>query len=100
VFILGPWRLLRSVNHSDDIHLIRLKVIDDPVGPFKDFTNLWKLGFGNDAAGFWEIADLLRASCQTVDNSLCALWRALSDVGFEGGLSLCRSSGPSFWESE
>jgi hypothetical protein len=47
----------------------------------KDFTNLWILGFGNDAAGLWESADLLRPSCQTVNNSLCILWRALSDVG-------------------
>ena len=74
---------MRSVKHSDDIHLIGLNVIHDPVGSLDDFTNLWKFGFGNDASGLWEVADLLRASCQTVNNSLCILWRALSDVGMK-----------------
>ncbi len=78
-------------------------MIHDPVGPLKNLTNLWTLGFGNDAAGLWEITDLLRTSCQAVNNTLCILSRALSDVGMqasEGGLSPCRSSGPSFRETE
>lgn len=63
---------------------------------------LWTLGFGNDAAGLWEIADLLRTSCQTVNNSVHTLasFVRCRHEGFEGGLSQCRSSGPSFREFE
>ena len=45
-------------------------MIHDPVGSLKNFTNLWTFGFGNDAAGLWKITDLLRTSCQAVNNSL------------------------------
>ncbi len=92
--MLGPWCLLRSVNHCDDIHLIRLDVIHDSVGSLKDFTNLWMLGFGNDAAGLWERADLLRTSCQAVNNSLCILRLVLSNVGMKTSKVAYRSIGP------
>ena len=59
-----------------------------------DFTNLRKLSFGNDAAGLWEIADLLKTSCQTVNNSLCIIWRALSDIGMKASKLASRSVGP------
>ena len=92
--MLGPWCLLRSVNHCDDIHLIGLDVIHDPVGPLKNLTNLWTLSFGNDAAGLWEITNLLRTSCQAVNNTLCILRRALSDVGMKASKVAYRRIGP------
>lgn len=92
--ILGPWCLLRSMNHCDDIHLIRLDVIHDPVGPLKNLTNLRTLGFGNDASGLWEITDLLRTSCQAINNTLCIFRRALSDVGMKASKVADRRVGP------
>lgn len=72
------------MNHGDDIHLIWLQVVDNSVGPFKHFTDLWKLGFGNDAARLWERANLLRSPCQPIDDSLCIFWRTVPDVGVKG----------------
>ena len=60
--LYGPRCLLRSVNHSDNVHLVGLDVIDDSVGAFQDFPYLWELDFGDDAAGSGEGAGLLGAS--------------------------------------
>jgi len=86
--------VLRSVNHFDDIHVIRLYVIHDSVESLKDFTNLWILSFGNDEAGLWESADLLRPSGQTVNNSPCILWRTLSNAGMKTSNVAYRGVGP------
>ena len=82
------------MNHCDDIHLIWFYVVHDSVGSLNDLTNLWTLGFGNDAAGLWERADLLRPSCQTVNNSLGILRRVLSDVGMKTSKVAYRRVGP------
>ena len=43
--------MLRSVNHSDNVHLVWLDVIDDSVGTFQNFPYLREFDFRNDATG-------------------------------------------------
>ncbi len=57
--LCSPRCLLRSVNHSDNVHSTGLDVIDDSVGTFQNFPYLWEIDFGNDAAGSGEGAGLL-----------------------------------------
>ena len=72
--LYSPRCLLRSVNHSDNIHLVRLGVIDDSVGAFQNFPYLRELDFRDDAAGLGEGADLLGTSGETVNDSQGVLW--------------------------
>lgn len=72
--LYGPRCLLRSVNHSDNVHLVGLDVIDDSVGAFQNFSYLWELDFRDDAAGLGEGADLLGTSGETVNDSQGVLW--------------------------
>ena len=39
--LLAGWNLLCTVNDRKDFNLIRLDVIDDSMGHFKDLPNLW-----------------------------------------------------------
>jgi hypothetical protein len=72
--LYGPRCLLRSVNHSDNVHLVWLDVIDDSVGAFQDFPYLWEFDFRDDAAGLGEDSDLLGTSGETVNDSQAVLW--------------------------
>jgi hypothetical protein len=46
---------LRSVDHSDNVHLVGLDVIDDSVGAFQNFPYLWEINFRDDAAGLGKV---------------------------------------------
>ena len=70
----GPRCSLRSVDHRDNVHLVGLDVIDDPVGAFQNFPHLWELDFRDNAAGLGEGSDLLGASGETVNDSQGVLW--------------------------
>ena len=72
--LCGPRCLLQSVNHSDNVHLVGLDVIDDSIGAFQDFPYLCEIDFRDDAAGLGEVADLLGASGETVNDSQGVLW--------------------------
>ena len=69
--LYGPWCLLRSVNHSDNVHLVGLDVIDDSVGAFQNFPYLWELDFRDEMTRLGKGADLLRTSGETVNDSQC-----------------------------
>lgn len=43
--LLAGWDLLRAVDDSKDVDLIRLKVIDDSKGTFQNLPNLWDSKF-------------------------------------------------------
>lgn len=86
--------MLRPVNHCDDIYLIGFDVINNTIRALKDFTYLWKVGFRNGAAGLGEVADLLRSSGQTINDSLSVLRRALLDVGMKSLDVTYRGVGP------
>ena len=73
-WLCGPRRLLRSVDHGDHINLVGLDVIDDPEGAFQHFPYLREFDFRDDAAGLGEIADLLGASGETINDSQGVLW--------------------------
>lgn len=60
--LCGPRCLLRSVNHSDNVHLVGLDVIDDSVRALQNFPYLRELDFRDDAAGLGKGADLLGTS--------------------------------------
>jgi hypothetical protein len=62
------------VDHSDNVHLVRLDVIDDSVGAFQNFPYLWEFDFRDNAAGLREGADLLGTSGETVNDSQGVLW--------------------------
>jgi hypothetical protein len=64
------------VDHSDNVHLVGLDVINDSVGAFQNFPYLRELDFRDDAAGLGKGADLLGASGETVNDSQCG-----SDMG-------------------
>jgi hypothetical protein len=70
----GPRCLLRSVDHSDNVHLVGLDVINDSVGAFQNFPYLRELDFRDDAAGLGKGADLLGTSGETVNDSQGVLW--------------------------
>ena len=72
--LYGPRCLLRSVNHSDNVHLVWLDVIDDSVGAFQDFPYLWEFDLRDDVAGLGEDSDLLGTSGETVNDSQGVLW--------------------------
>ena len=72
--LYGPWCLLRSVDHSDNVHLVGLDVIDDSVGAFQDFPYLWEFDFRDDAAGLGEDTDLMGTSGETVNDFQGVLW--------------------------
>jgi hypothetical protein len=50
------------VNHSDNVHLVGLDVIDDSVRALQNFPYLRELDFRDDAAGLGKGADLLGTS--------------------------------------
>ena len=72
--LYGPRCSLRSVDHSDNVHLVGLDVINDSVGAFQNFPYLRELDFRDDAAGLGESAELLRTSGETVNDSQGVLW--------------------------
>ena len=74
VRLCGPRCSLRSVDHSDNVHLVGLDVIDDSVGAFQNFTYLRELDFRDDATGLGKGADLLGTSGETVNDSQGVLW--------------------------
>jgi len=47
------------MDHSDDVHLIGLDVVHDPVRTFHHFPYLWEFRFGDNTAGFRKLGDLL-----------------------------------------
>ena len=65
---------LRSVDHSDNVYLVGLDVINDSVGAFQNFPYLWELDFRDDAAGLGEGFDLLGAFGETVNDSHGVFW--------------------------
>ena len=62
------------MNHSDNVHLVGLDVINDSIGAFQDFPYLWELDFRDDTAGLGEGSDLLGPSGETVNDSQGILW--------------------------
>ena len=72
--LCGPRCLLQSVNHSDNVHLVGLDVIDDSVRALQNFPYLRELDFRDDAAGLGKGADLLGTSGETVNDSQGVLW--------------------------
>ena len=72
--LYSPRCLLRSVDHSDNVYLVGLDVIDDSVWAFQDFPYLWEFDFRDDAARLGEDSDLLGASGETVNDSQGVLW--------------------------
>ena len=72
--LCGPRCSLRSVDDSDDVHLVGLDVIDDSVRTFQNFPYLREIDFRNGAAGLGECADLLGASGEAVNDSHGVLW--------------------------
>lgn len=74
VRLSGPRCLLRPVNHSDNVHLVGLDVINESVGAFQNFPYLWEFNFRHDAAGLGKGADLLGTSGETVNDSQGVLW--------------------------
>ena len=74
VRLSGPRCSLRSVDHSDNVHLVGLDVIDDSIGAFQDFPYLCEIDFRDDAAGLGKGADLLGTSGETVNDSQGVLW--------------------------
>ena len=69
------------MDHGDDVHLIGRDVVHDSVRAFHHFPYLWEIGFGDDAAGFGELSNLLGAPGEAVNDSQCVLGGALSDIG-------------------
>ena len=65
---------MRSVDHSDNVHLVGLDVINDSVGALQNFPYLRELDFRDDAAGLRKGADLLGTSGETVNDSQGVLW--------------------------
>jgi hypothetical protein len=61
------------VDHSDNVHLTVLDVIDDSIGALQDFPYLWEIDFRDDAAGLGEGSDLLGTSGETVNDSQSVL---------------------------
>ena len=72
--LCGPRCSLRSVDYSDNVHLVGLDVINDSVGAFQNFPYLWELDFRDDAAGLGEGSDLLGTPGETVNDSQSVLW--------------------------
>ena len=54
------------MDHGDDVHLIGRDVVHDSVRTFHHFPYLWEIGFGDDAARFGELGDLLGAPGEAV----------------------------------
>jgi hypothetical protein len=84
--------MLCCVHNRKHVHLVRLDVVDDAVGPFHDFSNLTLLELRDDASGKRKFADLLRSSRQAVNDPQSVLRGVSCDVGvngfevFEGGV--------------
>ena len=72
--LYSPRCLLRSVDHSDNVYLVGLDVINDSVGAFQNFPYLWEIDFRDDPAGLGKGADLLGTSGETVNDSQGVLW--------------------------
>ena len=74
LYLWGPQRSLRSVDDSDNVHLVGFDVIDDSVRTFQNFPYLREFNFRDDAAGLGESADLLGASGEAVNDSQGVFW--------------------------
>jgi len=62
-------RLLRGVDNCQDVDLVRLDVVNDPVRPFEDFADLAEFELRNRTSGLWKLGDLLRSSAQAVNDA-------------------------------
>lgn len=71
--LVTSWDFLCCVQDGQHIYLVRLNVVDDPVGTFENFTNLRVLEFRDNAPGQGEFANLLGSSRQTVNNAQSVL---------------------------
>ena len=62
------------MDDSDNVHLISFDVIDDSVRTFLNFPYLREIDFRDDAARLGEIANLLGASGEAINDSQGVLW--------------------------
>ena len=60
---------MRSVDDSDNVHLVGCDVIDDSVRAFQNFRYLREFNFRDDTSGLGKSADLLGAYGQAVNDS-------------------------------
>ena len=72
------------MDDSQDVDLVRLDVVDDPVGTLEDLADLIEVVFGDLAARERKGRDLLRASCEAIEDALGVGRRVLRDVGVDG----------------
>ena len=72
--LYGPRCLLRSVNHSDNVHLVWLDVIDDSVGAFQDFPVSVGVRLKGTMRPDWERLRFAGNVGETVNDSQAVLW--------------------------